>query len=404
MTMLYQTGRARRSAWIERMPPERVLTRPFVLAVLAILGVSFPIGMLLPVLPLFAKGPLGTGSIGVGIAIAAASPTALLVQPLAGRLADRRGRRILVIVGPLIVAASVATYTFVDTLAVLVLLRLVTGIGEGMVFVGAATVVTDVAPEERRGEAVSLYSLGVWGGLAIGPVVGEAIHSHRSYDAVWFAAAGCALGSALAGVSLRETKPATAETPQSRLIHPAALAPGLVLIASALGFAGFNAFVALYARELGLSGAGWVFFVYSAIVISIRIFGRRLPDRLGAKRASGAALGLLAVGLLTIGLWQTPVGLYLGTAVFAAGTALAFPALLTLAVDRAEVSERSSVIGTFSACIDVGFALGALSLGAVASVTGYSGVFVAAAFAAVAGAFVLFRIPTQLRVRAAEAS
>ena len=221
---------------------------------------------------------------------------------------------------------------------------------------------------------------------------------------MWLTAAGCALGSALAGIALRETKPATTEPSQSRLIHPAAVAPGLVLIASAFGFAGFNAFVALYARELGLSGAGWVFFVYSAIVISIRIFGRRLPDRLGAKRASGAALGLLATGLLTIGLWQTPVGLYLGTAVFAAGTALAFPALLTLAVDRAEVSERSSVIGTFSACIDVGFALGALSLGAVASVTGYSGVFVAAAFAAVAGAFVLFRIPTQLRVHAAEAS
>ena len=393
-----------RSAWIERMQPDRVLTRPFVLAVLAILGVSFPIGMLLPVLPLFAKGPLGTGSIGVGIAIAAASPTALLVQPLAGRLADRRGRRVLVIVGPLIVAVSVATYTFVDTPALLGLLRRVTEIGEGMLFLGAATVVTDVAPEERRGEAVSLYSLGVWGGLAIGPVVGEAILSHASYDAVWLAAAGCALGSALAGIALRETKPATTEPSQSRLIHPAALAPGLVLIASAFGFAGFNAFVALYARELGLSGAGWVFFVYSAIVISIRIFGRRLPDRLGAKRASGAALGLLTVGLLTIGLWQTPVGLYLGTAVFAAGTALAFPALLTLAVDRAEVSERSSVIGTFSACIDVGFALGALSLGAVASVTGYSGVFVAAAFAAIAGAFVLFRIPTQLRVRAAEAS
>ena len=386
------------------MPSERVLTRPFVLAVLAILGVSFPIGMLLPVLPLFAKGPLGTGSVGVGIAIAAASPTALLVQPLAGRLADRRGRRVLVIVGPLIVATSVAAYTFVDTLAVLVLLRLVTGIGEGMVFVGAATVVTDVAPEDRRGEAVSLYSLGVWGGLAIGPVVGEAILSHSSYDTVWLTAACCALGSALAGIALRETKPATTETPQSRLIHPAALAPGLVLIASAFGFAGFNAFVALYARELGLSGAGWVFFVYSAIVISIRIFGRRLPDRLGAKRASGAALGLLAAGLLAIGLWQTPVGLYLGTAVFAAGTALAFPALLTLAVDRADVSERSSVIGTFSACIDVGFALGALSLGAVASVTGYSGVFVAAAFVAIAGAFVLFRIPTQLRVPTAEAS
>ena len=386
------------------MSHDRVLTVPFALAVLVIFGVSLPIGMLLPVLPLYAKGPLDTGNVGVGIAIAAASPTALLCQPLAGRLADRRGRKILVTFGPLIVAASVAAYTFVDSLGALVLLRLVTGIGEGMVFVGAATVVTDLAPEQRRGESVSLYSLGVWGGLAFGPVLGEVVRARGGYDAVWLAAAACALGSALAGAALPETKPPTTERGRSRLVHPAALGPGLVLIASAFGFAGFNAFVALYARELGLDGAGWVFFLYSAIVVGIRIFGRRLPDQLGAKRAAGAAIVLLATGLLVIGVWNSPVGLYVGAAIFAVGTALAFPALLTLAVNRADVAERSSVIGTFSACIDVGFALGALSLGGVAAVAGYSGVFVAAAFASLAGGLVLARIPTQLRVRTAEAS
>jgi len=385
--------------------PVRLVTRPFVLAVLAIFGVVLAIGMLLPVLPVYAKGELGAGSIGVGLAVAAASPTALLFQPLAGRIGDRRGRRILVLLGPLIVAVSVAAYIFVDTLWALVLLRLVTGIGEGMIFVGAATVINDLAPERRRGEAVSLYSLGVWGGLAIGPVLGEVILGRSGYDAVWLAAAASALFAALAGVALTETRPVTAErAPPGRLLHPAAIGPGLVLISSAFGFAGFNAFVALYARELGLGGAGWVFFVYSAIVVSIRIFGRRLPDRLGAKQAAGTALGLLAAGLLTIGLWNEPLGLYVGTAIFAVGTALAFPALMTLAVDRAEVSERSSVIGTFSACIDLGFALGALSLGGVAAVAGYEGVFVAGALFSLVGVVALTRIPTSLRVQAAQAS
>ena len=37
-------------------------------------------------------------------------------------------------------------------------------------------------------------------------------------------------------------------------MHPAALRPGLVLVASVFGFAGFSAFVALYARDLGLDG------------------------------------------------------------------------------------------------------------------------------------------------------
>jgi MFS family permease len=384
----------------------RLVSQPFVLAVLAIFGVALTIGMLLPVLPLFAKGPLDSGSVGVGIAVAAASPTALLIQPLAGRLADRRGRRVLVILGPLIAAGSVASYTLADTLLTLSLLRLATGVGEGMIFVGAATVINDLAPDARRGEAVSLYSLGVWGGLAMGPVLGEITLSRGGYDAVWLAAASCSFLAAIAGMALPETRPSAVEVRRSgRLLHPAAIGPGLVLVSSAFGFAGFNAFVALYARDdLGLGGAGWVFFLYSAIVIGIRIFGRRLPDRLGAKQAAGTALVLLATGLLTIGLWNQPVGLFAGTAVFAAGTALAFPALMTLAVDRAEASERSSVIGTFSACIDVGFALGALTLGGVAAVSGYEGVFVVGALCSLVGAIALARISTELRVPAPEAS
>jgi MFS family permease len=385
--------------------PERLVTRPFALAVLAMLGVALSIGMLLPVLPLYAKNELGTGNVGVGLAVAASSPTALLFQPIAGRIGDRRGRRILVLVGPLLVAASVAAYSFADTLGTLVLLRLVTGIGEGMTFVGAATVVTDLAPEHRRGEAISLYSLGVWGGLAMGPVVGEAVLHQGGYDAVWLTAAASALVAVLAAFAMTETRPVEAGLAlPSRLVHPAAIGPGLVLIASAFGFAGFNAFVALYARELGLGGAGWVFFVYSAIVVGIRIFGRRIPDRMGAKQAAGTALALLAAGLLTIGLWNDPVGLYLGTAIFAVGTALTFPALLTLAVDRADATERSSVIGTFTACVDLGFALGALTLGGVAAVAGYESVFVASALCALAGAFALTRIRPALRVQPAEAS
>jgi MFS family permease len=236
-------------------------------------------------------------------------------------------------------------------------------------------------------------------------VLGEAVLHQGGYDAVWLTATGAALVSMLAGVAISETRPEAAE-PERRgsLVHPAAIGPGLVLVATAFGFAGFNAFVALYARQIGLAGAGWVFFVYSAIVVSIRIFGRRLPDRLGAKQAAGAAVGLLAAGLLTIGVWNVPFGLYLGTAVFAVGTALAFPALLTLAVERADVAERSSVIGTFNACIELGFAFGALTLGGVAAVAGYEGVFVAGALFSLAGGVALARIRPVLRVQPAQAS
>jgi predicted MFS family arabinose efflux permease len=147
-----------------------------------------------------------------------------------------------------------------------------------------------------------------------------------------------------------------------------------------------------------------VVFLLAVIIVGIRIIGRRLPDRLGPKRASSFALVLLAIGLTIVGLWNTQTGLFVGAAVFAVGQALAFPSLMTLAVEGAPPADRSSVVGTFTAFADVGFAVGAVSLGAVADVAGYDGVFLAAAAASLAGLFVLARMPRSVGVRATRAS
>lgn len=385
-------------------PGERIVTAPFALTFAAAFGVFLAIGMLLPVLPLYARGPLETSDLGVGLAVGMSSPTALLFQPLAGRLGDRRGRRVLIVAGSLVMVISIAGYTVAETLGVLVGLRLLTGIGEALVFVGTGTVVADLAPIDRRGEALSLYTIGFWSALAIGPVVGETVLGGDRFDAVWLIAASAALLGVVAGLMLPETRPVTTEPPSAKLLHPAALGPGLVLVAAVLGFAGFSAFVALYARELGLGGAAPLFFLFAVIVVSIRILGRKIPDQLGPKRASGLALVLLAAGLLVIGLSASATGLYAGVVVFATGQALAFPSLMTLAITDAPAADRSSVVGTFTAFADVGFAVGAISLGAVADAAGYEGVFLAAAVVSLSGLVVLARLPARGPVQPVEAS
>jgi MFS family permease len=165
-----------------------------------------------------------------------------------------------------------------------------------------------------------------------------------------------------------------------------------VLAVTVFGFAGLGTFAALYARELGMDGAGMVFLVFSIVVVATRIVARKAPDRLGPRRASGTALILIAAGLLTIGIWNTPAGLYAGTVVLAFGQALAFPALMTLAVNGAPATERSSVVGTFTAFTELGFAVGALSLGVIASHLGYDGLFIACAIGPLVGALLLARL------------
>jgi MFS family permease len=376
------------------MQPDRVLTKPFVLTMLAEFALCTSIGMLLAVVPVYADEDLGVGSFGVAVAVAAVSPMVLVCQPLAGRYADRNGRRILVVAGGVLAALAVAGYVVADSLPLLVALRLLTGAGEAMALVGAATIVTDLAPERRRGEALSVFSLGLWGGLALGPLIGELVLGDTRFDAVWLLAAACCLAAGLIGLALPETAPSRDEEQVSagRLVHSAAVGPGLVLAFTVLGFAGLGTFGALYARDLGLEGAGSVFLVFSAVVVATRVLARQVPDRLGPKRTSRFALALIAAGLFTVGLWNVPAGLFAGTVIVAFGHALAFPSLMTLAVNAGPASERSSIVGTFSAFTELGFLVGALTLGAVASAVGYDGVFVVCAFGPLLGVLVLSRI------------
>ena len=382
------------------MQPDRVLTRPFVLTMLTEFALCTSIGMLLAVVPVYADHELDVGSFGVAVAVAAVSPMVLVCQPLAGRFGDRRGRKKLIVAGGAIAAVAVAGYVVADSLALLVGLRLLTGAGEALLLVGAATMITDLAPEHRRGEALSLFSLGLWGGLALGPILGELVLGDDRFDAVWLLASGCCLASALIGLTLPETAPSREpeHDATAQLVHRAAIGPGVVLAFTVLGFAGLGTFGALYARDLGLDGAGSVFLVFSAVVVTTRVVARQVPDRLGPKRTARVALSLIAAGLFTIGLWNVPAGLFAGTVVVAFGHALAFPSLMTLAVNAAPARERSSVVGTFSAFTELGFLLGALSLGAIASTAGYDGVFVVCALGPLLGVVVLSRLTVPRRV------
>jgi predicted MFS family arabinose efflux permease len=133
-----------------------------------------------------------------------------------------------------------------------------------------------------------------------------------------------------------------------------------------------------------------VFLMYSAIVIAIRSFGARIPDVLGPERCSRISLLFSAAGLAISGSWRSPVGLVVGTAVFAVGSSLAFPALMVLALRGTSARERGAVLGTFTAFVDIAFGLGPASLGFVATAGGYGGVFLAASGIAVVGFTLLF--------------
>jgi MFS family permease len=371
-------------------PKPRLVSPVFVLITLSTFAYFVSVGTLLPTLPRYVEGPLGGGSVSVGLVIGAFSLAAVLLRPVVGRIGDVRGRRLLILAGAALVGVSVAAYVFADGLVALLLLRLVTGAGEAAFYVGAASAINDLAPEERRGEALSFFSLALYAGIALGPVLGETVLDHTHFHSAWIASALCAFVAFFLGLGIADTRDENEGAPPSgRIIHPAALLPGTILAAGIVGLTGFNSFIPLYVLTLGMSGSRLVFVVFSAVVLMVRSLGAQIPDRLGARLSARAALATSAIGLALIALWAHPAGLFIGTVTFALGQALAFPALMTIAIRGAPPSERGSVVGTFTAFFDLAYGVGAVGLGAVVSFAGYRGMFAAASAAAAAGLVLL---------------
>ena len=356
-----------------------LLTRTFVTVAVAELSYFTADGVLLPALPRYVEGPLGAGNVAVGIVIGAFSVSAFFLRPWAGLLSDRRGRRIVMVAGASVFALSVLGYLAATSVAVLVAMRLLTGIGDALFFVAALSANVDLAPEDRRGEAMSFASLSLYVGIGAGPFLGEAVIAWGGFETAWLVS--IALAVVAVGLTLRlpPMRPEQAEiaSERHRLVHRAGILPGAVLFATIWGMGGFLAFVPLYALDLGMGGASLVLGLFAGLVVLIRSVGATIPDRIGPGRAVRISLVLTSMGLALIGVWGTPAGLVAGTSLFGVGMALFTPALFTIAVTGIPTNERGAVMGTTSAFLDLAFGFGPATLGFVAAAVGRGGIFLA---------------------------
>lgn len=379
------TIRERAAAAAAARPAATAFAGVFLACLLTFLG----LGCVLPVLPRYVKGPVGSTDLAVGLVTGAFAFTAVVCRPLGGRLADARGRRGVVVVGALLAALAGLLYLVPLGVPGLVAARLVLGAGEGLVFTAGAAWTVDLAPEATRGRAIGLFGLSIWGALTAGPVIGQLLLDGLGYDAVWIFAAA----APLAGAALARALPDSPRTPEPQapgpLVAREALRPGVSLSLAAIGQAAFAGFIVLHLDARGIGHGAAVFTAFAAAVVGTRIFAGRLPDVVGARRTAAGAAACEAVGLATIALAHGLPAVLAGALVMGAGFSVLFPSLALLVVNRAGDARRGAALGTFTAFFDVGMGVGGLVAGAVAACAGYPEAFwVAAGAAALGGALI----------------
>jgi MFS family permease len=231
----------------------------------------------------------------------------------------------------------------------------------------------------------------LYGGIAAGPAVGEYLVRGGHFDRAWIIAAAIAMGASLAGWLLPETGGSADKTERPlRFLHPASVSPGLVLMFAATGYASITSFSPLYARAVGLGSSGVLYALFAVSVVVVRLTTRKLADRRGRVAVAFPGTVATAVGMALLAIAR-PVTAYVGVALYAAGFALIFPALMALVADRVPDSERGEALGSFTAFFDVGAGAGSYAVGALAGAFGFSAAFGVPAALCLVGVAILSR-------------
>ena len=155
-----------RGRWAELRQHERVLS---VMVSTSVMMTGH--GILTPVLPLFADS-LGATTAQLGMSLSAFAVARLLLNVPLGIIADRYGRRLLLVAGPLVNAVGMGGSVMAGSVGELLLWRLVAGAGNAAYLGGASMYLNDIATKENRGRIIGANHAAILFGVSLGPAMG----------------------------------------------------------------------------------------------------------------------------------------------------------------------------------------------------------------------------------------
>jgi MFS family permease len=353
-------------------------------------------------LPLYVK-QLGGAELEIGLVMGVYSAVGIVTQPLLGPWVDALGRRPFMLAGIGCVLLSTLLAAVAHTVPLLVLVRMLQGLGFSAFFVANFSYVIDLIEPARRGMALGIYGVSGFASTALAPLVGEWLVRRFGFNALFLVSGLVVLVAAALVARVRETQ--RAEIRYVRGLRWAREAFDAVFrrhMAVAfffgLGTGTLSAFIPTFADELGVRTVALFYTGYATSAIGVRVVGGRLIDTAGRRAVIVPSMFVLAfaAGVLALAGYgavrhvSVPVlAIVVLTGLLSGGAhGFLYPALAALVADDAPPARRGAVVGVFSALFLCGQAGGAFLFGAFAHALGYAVMWAILAAAVAVGGIV----------------
>ena len=170
------------------------MKKPIIIIFITIFIDMLGFGIIIPILPIFSK-ELGAANYQVGLIAMSFPIMNFLFAPFWGSLSDRFGRRPIILVSVLITGLAYLLFSQTVNLWLLLLSRILSGIGSANLSVAQAYI-ADITPPQERAKSMGLIGAAFGLGFIIGPTVGgymKSISSTGQVDWVGYLAAGLCL-------------------------------------------------------------------------------------------------------------------------------------------------------------------------------------------------------------------
>lgn len=344
----------------------------------------FAFYLILPILPFYLTEVFHTGNALVGLILSSYTIAALCIRPFSGYLLDTFSRKPLYLIAYFLFTAIFAGYMLAGILSLFIMFRIVHGIAFGMVTVAGNTIVIDISPSSRRGEAVGYYGLMNNMAMSFGPMVGLFMHDMYSFRTIFMCSLiSGTIGFVMACLVRTPVKDPVPREPISldRFILLKGLPAGLSLLLLSIPYGMTTTYVAMYAQEIGITLSSGLFFTFMAVGMAVsRLFSGRQVDK--GRITQIIALGLYLVCICFFGLAAcgklmqyspelTTVLFFIIALLLGVGFGTMFPAFNTLFVNLAPHNKRGTATSTYLTSWDVGIGIGLTAGGYIAQHTSF---------------------------------
>lgn len=366
-------------------PAERLWTRDLVLIILVNLCVFTNHIMSLSTFPYYIQSLGGTEAV-AGICAAFFALVAVVVRPFVGWWLDNGARRVVLILGLLLLGLAPLGYVAVPALSISIGLRMVHGAGLSLSNSTTATVASDVINKRRFAEGMGYFGMATALASAIAPALGLTLMEGLGFTALYGAAAGIAALALVLFAFVRAPRPHVERKRLSLkgLVNRDSLPASCTMLVFMLTFGALENFVAIYATNEGLPSGSLYFVIMAVMLLLVRVFLGKLVDEKGEAVFVYTGNAAMIAALLLLALVPNTVTFCVSAALAGYAFGGLEPALQSMAVHTSTDETRGSANSTFLCGYDIGYGLGGGIAGVLITAVGYSAMWAAVSLACVA--------------------